>query len=70
MLNNDICYRYIKKFQVTNDRIGPLRFPDGSLTNDPLSMANLLQDQFCSAFSDPSNNSIVEPEFDIYVTTL
>ena len=39
--NPRFFYSYAKTFQVTNDIIGFLRSPDGSLTNDPLSMANL-----------------------------
>ena len=34
--------------------MGPL-IKDGSLTNDPLGMANILQDQYKSVFSDPTN---------------
>ena len=38
--------------------IGPLEGKDGKLNEDPVKIANILQEQYKSAFSDPDTNPI------------
>ena len=61
--NPAFFYKYAKKYAKAKSRIGPLKHPMGSVTNDPQSMANLLQDQFSSVFSDPSCPDKLDPTF-------
>ena len=51
--NPKAFYSYAKRTCKTKDPIGPLTDRDGVLTNDPVKMANLLQDQYAKAFSTP-----------------
>ena len=52
--NPKYFFSYAKRFSKLKSNVGPL-IKDGSLTNDPLGMANILQDQYKSVFSDPTN---------------
>ena len=55
VLNNPkYFFSYAKRFSKSPSNIGPL-LENGDLTNDPLEMANTLQDQYKSVFSDPSS---------------
>ena len=54
-------YKYAKKFSKSKSRIGPLKHPCGATTSDPTSMANILQDQFTSVFSNTFNNDKEDP---------
>ena len=51
--------RYFFSFARENKKlvcnIGPLQNKDGELTDDPENMANILQDQYASVFSDPDS---------------
>lgn len=47
-------YSYAKRTSKTKDPIGPLKDSNGNLQNDPLTMANILQDQYSKVFSDPN----------------
>ena len=51
--NPKMFYQYVKKFQRSESRIGPLQDKDGTLNTDPKVKANLLQNQYCKAFSNP-----------------
>ena len=44
--------------------IGPLKTPSGNLTKDPKEMADLLQRQYMSVFSDPESNQKIVPPAD------
>ena len=49
-------YSYAKRFSKRKSRVGPLKLIKGNsiaLINDPKGMADVLQDQFKSVFSDP-----------------
>ena len=56
-------YRYAKRFSKSRSRIGPLKHPCGSVTADTKSMANILQEQFVSVFSDSSCQDKDDPSF-------
>ena len=51
-------FSYAKKFSKLKSNIGPLKDSDGALHHDPKKMAQLLQDQFSSVFSNPNNPSL------------
>ena len=48
-------YSYAKRFSKLKSNIGPLKDHSGMLHNRPQDMAKLLQEQYCSVFSDPSS---------------
>ena len=48
-------YSYAKKFAKSKTTIGPLLDSENNLQQDPEKMANLLQDQYSSVFSDPNS---------------
>ena len=56
-------YKYTKKFANSKSRIGPLKQPCGGITSEPKSMANILQNQFTSVFSDTNNPEKENPVF-------
>ena len=68
--NPAFFYKYAKKFAKTKSRIGPLKHPCGSVTDDPQSMSNILQDQFAGVFSDPSSYDKLDPSFLCATSTL
>ena len=51
--NPKFFFSYAKKYSKTKTGIGPLRTADRSLTSSPKKMAELLSDQYKSAFSQP-----------------
>ena len=61
-------YGYAKKHSSVRNEISALSTPEGYVT-DRESIANLLQDQFSSVFSDPDCPSIVQPDFPIPAIT-
>ena len=54
-------YSYAKRFSKGKCDVGPLIDIDGSLTNDPKSMTNIHQMQYCDVFIDPDNPRKVLP---------
>ena len=66
--NSKYFYSYAKQNKDCTTKIGPLRDPESSSNNvfhdDPKSMADILQKQFISVFSDPSNPAIEAPDFE------
>ena len=57
-------FSYVKKFNKTVNRIGPLKDTQGVLINDPEIKANILQEQYTKVFSNPDNadpNATIEP---------
>ena len=61
-LNPKAFYKYAKKFRKTKSQIKLLTKKDGSITSDLKEMANILQKQFTSVFSDTSASCKVVPE--------
>ena len=53
--NPKFFYTYVKKFQKTESRIGPLKDEDGNLNANPEVKDNLLQSQYTKVFSNPEN---------------
>ena len=60
--NPKAFYKYAKKFRKTKSQIKLLTRKDGSITSDLKEMANILQEQFSSVFSDTSSTCKVVPE--------
>ena len=58
--NPKFFFSYAKRFAKSKSNVGPL-LNNGNLSNDPQEMANILQEQYKSVFSDPSDNSKVIP---------
>ena len=58
--NPKYFFSYAKRFAKYKSNVGPLT-KDGSLTNNPLEMANILQEQYKSVFSDPNNTEKTIP---------
>ena len=51
-------YSYAKKFSKLKSNIGPIKDGDGALHHEPEKMAQLLQEQFSSVFSNPENTDL------------
>ena len=61
-VNPKFFYSYAKRFSKVRCNVGPLIGGDGCLTNNPSSMADILQTQYNSVFSDPANpNKVIPP---------
>ena len=60
--NPKYFYSYVKQASKTISKIGPLITINGDYVSDPGKMADLLQSQFCSVFSDP-NLPMQDPQF-------
>ena len=56
--NPRFFFSYAKRYSKLRSNVGPLRNEDESLTTDPKAMADILQTQYLSAFTDPSNPHI------------
>ena len=56
-LNPKAFFAYTKKSCKTSSRVGPLIDKDQKIQDDSKVKANILQDQYCSAFSNPENVS-------------
>ena len=48
-------FSYAKQFSKLKSNIGPLKDTTGTIHSNPVKMANLLQDQYSSVFSNPNN---------------
>ena len=55
--NPKYFYKYAKKKSKTVSPVGPLKDHNGCIKSNPLEMANILSDQFKSAFSIPSQQA-------------
>jgi len=51
-------FSYAKRFAKTKSNVGPLRDNNGNLKHKPKEMANILQSQYSSVFSDPNSPDI------------
>ena len=55
--NPKYFYSYVKRFSKTKPKVGPLKDPlTNKLTTDCQEMANILQNQYCSAFASPKSD--------------
>ena len=61
--NPKYFYSYAKKFSKKKSSINMLFDKDGSIKSNPKDIANLLQNQFSSVFSDPSKTNIESAAF-------
>ena len=61
--NPKYFYSYAKKFSKKKSSISLLFDKDGNIKSDPKDIANLLQNQFLSVFSDPSKTSLDSASF-------
>ena len=57
-------FSYAKRFAKSKSSIGPLKTEDGSLTQDCKEMADILQRQYMSVFSDPKSEKKKMPTSD------
>ena len=55
--NPKYFYKYAKKKSKTVSPVGPLKDHNGCIKSNPIEMANILSDQFKSAFSIPSQQA-------------
>ena len=62
--NPKAFYSYAKSHATTKRNITMLFTKNGDVATEETVMANILQDQFSSVFSDPSSTDIREPYFD------
>ena len=56
-------YSYAKKSSKVKCKVGPLKNEMGNFEADPKKIADLLQKQFCSVFSNPQSSAKKEPDF-------
>ena len=61
--NIKFFYQYVKKNQKSESKIGPMQDTKGTLHTDPKEKANLLQNQYCKAFSNPHKENL-KKDFD------
>eukprot|EP00111_Clytia_hemisphaerica_P013867 TCONS_00040826-protein len=60
--NPKFFYSYANRYSKSKPKVGPLIDPDTKkLTNDPLLMANILQNQYKSVFTQPLQNYDLHP---------
>ena len=53
----------MKKKSKKRCKVGPLKNPSGDIVSNPSQMADLLQNQFCSVFSNIENPLKKDPEY-------
>lgn len=61
--NPSYFYSYVKKKSKKRSKVGPLKNCNGSIISSPSKMADLLQKQFCSVFSDVANPLKKDPDY-------
>ena len=62
--NPKYFYSYAKSLAKVKSSISMLFDDDGNVIADPKAMANILQKQFTSVFSDPCSPDVAEPDFE------
>jgi hypothetical protein len=55
-------FSYAKRFSKVKSNVGPLKDKDGILHQDPEKMANILQQQYTSVFSNPESSKAEKPK--------
>ena len=68
--NPAFFYSYAKKFSKLKSKIGPLKDKSGIFVSTAKGMADLLQRQFSSVFSDPCSKATKDPSFPPVSTVL
>ena len=64
--NPKYFFSYAKRFSKVQSNIGPLRDENGILHQDPEKMANILQKQYTSVFSNPASPELQpQPNIDV-----
>ena len=58
MDNPKFFFSYAKRFSKLRSNIGPLKDENGNLKHEPEDMANILQSQYSSVFSNPQSDEI------------
>ena len=56
--NPSYFFSYAKRFSKLKSNVGPLKDANGNLKHQPQDMANILQEQYSSVFSDPKSPEI------------
>ena len=62
--NPKYFYSYAKSLSKIKSSISMLFSTDGTIINDPSKMADILQDQFTSVFSNPNDPNVKPPDFE------
>ena len=62
-------YTYAKKHKKLKSSVGPLHKDSGELTDDPTVMADILQCQYTSVFSDPNSQNKKDPNISCFLTS-
>ena len=57
-INPKFFYQFVKKNLKTESKIGPMQDSEGTLHTDSKKKANLLQKQYCKAFSNPKKANL------------
>ena len=63
--NPKYFFSYAKSLSKLKSNISMLFTSDGSITNNSSKMADILQNQFTSVFSDPNAPNVKAPDFDV-----
>ena len=63
--NPRFFWSFVNKHRKIKSNVAPLLRPDGTVTDDPLEKANILQSQYVGVFSNPENCSAEEATKDI-----
>ena len=63
--NPRFFWSFVNKHRKIKSSVAPLLRPDGTVTDDPLEKANILQSQYVGVFSDPEKCSAEEATKDI-----
>ena len=63
--NPKYFFSYAKSLSKVKSSISMLVTSDDSITNNPSKMADILQNQFTSVFSDPNAPNVKAPDFDV-----
>lgn len=63
--NPSFFFSYAKRASKVKSKVGPLFDKTGKLQSDPKTMADILQDQYTSVFSDPDSPSKKSPNLNI-----
>ena len=67
--NPHYFYSYAKRFSKQKSTIGPLLNHQNELENNPKKMADILQNQYSSVFSDPNSKCKAIPDLNLHLKT-
>ena len=63
-------YSFAREHNKLRSTVGPLLNKDGDLIHDPELMANILQQQYSSVFSDPNSSAKCDPKININLNSI